>query len=230
MSGEVAISPLAPGLRHWEAPNPEWEGSVQWAQLVSSYAIEDGHRLLLFDPSAPPRDILELAARRDTAIVLTCPWHERDARSLVERFGWPLFSPPPDSPEDLMRMFGLTAEQAAQGSSDLAWLRASDAEKHFYSAGDRLPVGIEAFPGSKPNGVVLWIENRRAVVVGDTLVDFGQGLQPPPADFGYSGLPQGLTREQLAQRLRPLLGLPVEHVLATHGGPTDRAALERALA
>jgi len=73
-----------------------------------------------------------------------------------------------------MRMFGLTAEEAAGGSPDLAWLRASDAfEKHFYSAGDRPPVSVDAFPGSKPNGVVLWIENRRAVVVGDTLVDFG---------------------------------------------------------
>jgi hypothetical protein len=40
---------------------------------------------------------------------------------------------------------------------------------------------------------------------------------------------EGVTREQIAEGLRPLLGLPVEHVLATHGGPTDRAALERAL-
>jgi hypothetical protein len=31
------------------------------------------------------------------------------------------------------------------------------------------------------------------------------------------------------RKLRSLLELPVEHVLATHGGPTDRAALERAL-
>jgi hypothetical protein len=37
-------------------------------------------------------------------------------------------------------------------------------------------------------------------------------------------------REQVAERLRPLLELPVEHVPATHGGPTDRAALEHALA
>jgi hypothetical protein len=29
--------------------------------------------------------------------------------------------------------------------------------------------------------------------------------------------------------VRLLLERPVEHVLATHGGPTDRAALERAL-
>jgi hypothetical protein len=38
-----------------------------------------------------------------------------------------------------------------------------------------------------------------------------------------------VTREQVAEDLRPLLALPLEHVLATHGGPTGRAALERAL-
>jgi hypothetical protein len=39
-----------------------------------------------------------------------------------------------------------------------------------------------------------------------------------------------VTREEIAAGLRPLLELPVEHVLATHGGPYDRDALERALA
>jgi hypothetical protein len=38
-----------------------------------------------------------------------------------------------------------------------------------------------------------------------------------------------VTREEIAARLRPLLELPVEHALATHGGAHDRAALERAL-
>ena len=38
-----------------------------------------------------------------------------------------------------------------------------------------------------------------------------------------------MTREQVAEGLRPLLDLPVEHVLATHGRPFDRAALEQAL-
>ena len=61
-------------------------------------------------------------------------------------------------------------------------------------------------------------------IAGDTLVDFGQGLEIPP-----EWLPDGVTREQVTEGLRPLLERPVEHVLATHGGPTDRAALERAL-
>ena len=76
-----------------------------------------------------------------------------------------------------------------------------------------------------PNDVVLWIESHRAVIAGDTLVDFGQGLEIP-AEW----LPSGVERERIAEGLRPLLELPVELVLATHGGPTDKAGLERALA
>jgi glyoxylase-like metal-dependent hydrolase (beta-lactamase superfamily II) len=175
------VRELRPGLWHWEAPHPDWEGSVRWGQPVSSYAIDDGGRLLLFDPLAPPTEIVELAAGREAAIVLTCPWHERDARSLVERFGWPLFAPPPDSQEDLMRKYGATVEETAGGSPDLAWLLAAEAgELHLLVAGDRLPVGVEAFPGWEHNDVVLWIENHRAVVVGDALVDFGQGPRDQP--------------------------------------------------
>jgi hypothetical protein len=38
-----------------------------------------------------------------------------------------------------------------------------------------------------------------------------------------------VTREQVVEGLRPLLALPVQQLLGTHGGPYDRAALERAL-
>ncbi len=217
---------LQTGVWHWEAPHPDWEPSEPWHQEVSSYAIDDGDHLLLFDPLDPPSELVELAADRETAIVLTSPWHERDTRSLVERLGAPVFAPPPDTQEDLMRTYGVTAEQAAGGSPDLAWLLAGEAgEGHFYSAGDRLPVGVEAFPGQKHNDVVLWIEGSRAVIAGDTLVDFGKGLWINPR-----WLSKSVTREQVVEGLRPLLELPVELVLPTHGAPTDRAALERALA
>jgi hypothetical protein len=58
--------------------------------VVSSYAVDAGDRLLLFDPIAPPSEIHELAAGRETAVVLTAPWHQRDTRSLVERDANPL--------------------------------------------------------------------------------------------------------------------------------------------
>ena len=72
---------------------------------------------------------------------------------------------------------------------------------------------------------MLWVESNGAVISGDTLVDFGQGLE-----INERWLRPGVTFEQIAAGLRPLLELPVEHVLAAHGGPFDRAALERALA
>jgi glyoxylase-like metal-dependent hydrolase (beta-lactamase superfamily II) len=214
------------GVWHWEAPHPDWAGPEDAAfrqrlaamgatpneaarGLVSCYAVDGGDRLLLFDPLAVPREIEELAAGREPVVVLTSPWHERDTRSLVERLDAPVFTPLPD-----------------EGTPDVAWLLGgARSDAHLYSAGDRLPVGVEAFPGRLPNDVVLWIESRRAVIAGDTLVDFGHGLEIP-----VEWLPAGATREQVANGLAMLLDLPVEVVLATHGGPTDSAALRRALA
>ena len=40
---------------------------------------------------------------------------------------------------------------------------------------------------------------------------------------------KNVTRDDVVERLRPLLDLPVELVLPAHGEPTDRAALERVL-
>ena len=216
---------LRPGLWHWQAPHPDWRPTEPWSENVSSYAIDDGERLLLFDPLAVPSEIEALALDRETAIVLTAPWHERDAQSLVERFGMPVYTPLPDTAEYLMRTYGLTAEQAGEGSPDLIWLlRENKGEARPYSPGDRLPVGVEAFPGQKPNDAVLWIESHRAVVAGDTLADLGEGPQINPR-----WLSADVTREQVVEGLRPLLALPVEHLLETHGGPYDRGALERAL-
>jgi glyoxylase-like metal-dependent hydrolase (beta-lactamase superfamily II) len=132
--------------------------------------------------------------------------------------------PAPDTADDLVRKFGITREEADGGSPDVAWLLSGGrGEAHLYSAGDRLPIGIEAFLGREHNDLVLWIEARRAVVLGDTLVDFGRGLEM------NEWLRGGVTREQVVERLRPLLDMPVEVVLPAHGAPTDRAALERAL-
>jgi glyoxylase-like metal-dependent hydrolase (beta-lactamase superfamily II) len=216
---------LRPGLWHWQAPHPGWTPDEWWAQEVSSYALDDGARLLLVDPLSVPNELLELAAAREPVVVLTAPWHERDAQSLVERLGVQVFTPPPDAAEDLVRKYGITLEQAGGGSPDLAWLLAGDGgEAHLYAAGDQLPLGIEAFPGWEHNDLVLWVDHAGAVITGDTLGDFGRGLEI------NTHLPGSVTRAQIAERLRPLLERPVELVLPVHGAPTDRAALERALA
>lgn len=196
---------LQAGVWHWEAVHPEWTpedaATQDWGPEVSSYAIDDGARLLLFDPVALPGPLDELVAGHEAAIVLTCPWHRRDSGELAKRVGAPIYVPPPDEGDP------------------------SPVEGHVFSAGDRLPVGVEAFPGMERNDLVLWVESCRVLVVGDTLIDRGRGLE-----FSVEWANKGVPPEVILEGLRPLLELPVELVLPTHGAPTDRAALERALA
>lgn len=221
---DAPMRELRPGAWHWQAPHPDWTPAEQWPQLVSSCAIDDGRHLLLIDPLAVPAEILDLASGRETVVLLTAPWHERDARSLVERLGAPVYSPPPDSAEDLVQKYGITREQAGDGSPDLAWLvRDGLGEVHFYAAGDDLPFGVEASLGREHNDLVLWVEHLRAVVSGDTIVDFGGGL-------GINSLLRGgVTRDDVVDRLRPLLARPVEFLLSAHGEPEGRSAFERIL-
>ena len=64
---------LRTGLWHWEAPHPDWPGpenealrqrlagiaeTPSQAGVVSSYAIDNGDRVLLYDPLAVPREIV----------------------------------------------------------------------------------------------------------------------------------------------------------------------------
>ena len=198
------VQELRTGLWWWEAEHPEWTpedaGTEDWGPEVSSYAIDDGTRLLLIDPTAPPEQVDDLASGREVVIVLTCPWHQRDTRNLMERFGATLHMPPPDGsdPDPL--------------------------PGQVFRAGQRLPIGVEARPGMEPNDLVLWIEGQGALIAGDTLIDRGNGLEFP-ADWAN----KGVAPEQILETLRPLLDLPVELVLPTHGAPADRAALDRAL-
>ena len=197
---------LQPGVWWWEGRHPDWDDEADagsdWGPEVSSYAVDDGERLLLIDPTTPPEALLELAREREMIIVLTNPWHERSAPALVERLGAAVYAPPPDDDGKGIRM-----------------------PAQRFVAGDRLPFGVEAFPGREPPfDVLLRLESHGAVAIGDTVIDRGRGLELPE-----DWLPEGVTREEVVAGLQPLLALPFELVLPTHGAPTGREALERAL-
>jgi hypothetical protein len=182
-------------------------------------------RLLLFDPLAVPSELEVLAADREAAIVLIAPWHERDAQSLVERLGVPVYTPLLDTAEDLMKKYGISGEQTGNGSPDL---NLAPARKHGPGAPVHArrpaPVRSRRVPGAG-------VERHRAL---DRWPPCGhlrrnaRRLRPGSRDHPR-WLREAVTREQLVEGLRPLLKLPIEHVLAMHGGPNDRAALERAL-
>jgi len=168
--------------------------------------MDDGTHLLLFDPLTPPSELEHVMEARIPVVILTAPWHERDTQSLVERFHAPVYVAEPDGP-------------------DVTWLLGDSVlESHVISAGQRLPFGIEAFAGRQSNDLVLWVESRGVLVCGDTLVDFGRGLE-----IHEEWLWGGVTRDQVVEAIRPLLELPVQLVLPAHGVPTDKPALVRAL-
>jgi glyoxylase-like metal-dependent hydrolase (beta-lactamase superfamily II) len=206
---------LRHGIWHWQSPHPDWTEEQRWPQLVSSYAIEVGDDLLLFDPLSVP----DALGERATAVVLTAPYHERDAR----RLGLPVHTPPADTWEDWVEKFGVDPDRVrGMESDDLAWLRAGEGEGHFHAPGP-WPFGMTAYPGREANDVIFWLPAARVIVTGDSISDFGDGL-----DVQLGGR-KHVTRESVIQSLRQLLELPVELVLPAHGGPWGRTALDRLL-
>jgi hypothetical protein len=63
-----------------------------------------------------------------------------------------------------------------------------------------------------------------ALVCGDTLSDFGEGMHVALGGRTH------VTEEQIKERLQPLLDLPVELVLPAHGEPGGRELVEQVLA
>ena len=125
-------------------------------------------RVVLFDPLAVPDELRE----RASAVVLTAPYHERDAH----RLGLPVHTPPADTWQDWVEKFGVDPERVrGMESEDFAWLRRGEGDGHFHGPG-AWPFGIHAYAGREDNDLVLWLPSANALVTGDSLSDFGDGL------------------------------------------------------
>jgi hypothetical protein len=93
---------------------------------------------------------------------------------------------------------------------------------------ERLPGGVEKRPGGYPDEVLFWVPARSALVAGDVLLGADHGVRVQPDAWLF----EGWTREQLRDSLRPLLELPIEMILLTHGDPVledGREALRAAI-
>ena len=143
---------------------------------------------------------------RPAHVLVTVYWHAREAAGLKARTWAPSRSLRP------LANRGVEAENAADG----------------------LPGGIRAFPTARAAEAVYWLPEHRALVVGDVLL--GAGAKPRATDEALRLCPERwlgkATHDDLRESLRPLLDLPVEHVLVSHGAPVlggGKAALERVL-
>jgi hypothetical protein len=95
-----------------------------------------------------------------------------------------------------------------------------------------MPAGVQAVPIEGFDETMYWLPGPRALVPGDRLLGDGAGgLRMCPASW-LQYLPDD-DLGQLRAALRPLLDLPVEHVLVSHGEPVlgdGRIAIANALA
>ena len=163
---------------------------------------------MLFDPLVRDEEAWaaldeRVAQHGPPHVLITLMWHVRSAPEIVERY--------PGT-----RVWAHRREPWIEGTRER--VRVTDE----FSLGDPLPAGIETH---EPREVVYWIPEHRALVAGDVLLtDRAGGVRLTP----WLGEQPA---EELREKVRALLELPIELVLLTHGGAVEdgRAALERAL-
>ena len=131
-----------------------------------------------------------------------------------------LFDPiaPPDE---------LTAEGDVQIVLTAEWHSRDAAERGWPIRGDDLPPQVTAQPAFFPGERTLWLPGHNALVAGDCLPN--GGAMP---DAWLESEWAKATREEYNAKLSPLLDLPVELLLATHGDPVlddAQSALRRAI-
>lgn len=146
-------------------------------------------------------------------------WETPEAVALVD----PLVPSEPDERERFWRALDRDVERLGQPVVVIltcSWHERSTQEiigrygARLADTGTAAAGGAVAYPVAEE--VVLWLPAPRTVVVGDVLVgDELGGLRLCPASW----LPDGLTPAEAASALEPLLDLPAERILVSHGEP-----------
>ena len=147
---------------------------------------------MLFDPLDPPPDV-----RRADHVLVTVYWHGRSTEDVDAGRVWA-----PSRSAQPLRNRGV-------GVTDV------------FRTADELPGGIRPFQTARAAEVAYWLPDQHAFVVGDVLL--GAGAKPRPTNAPSRLCPERWlgkqTHDDLRASLRPVLELPVERVLVSHGKP-----------
>lgn len=178
----------------------------EWQEDVASVAVETSDGLVVIDPIDPPPQFAQPAH-----VLITVYWHHRDADKVGAARTW-----------------ATTRATRPLGNRGVGVTDAVDDDAV-------LPGGIRGFLTARPSEVVYWLPEQQAVVAGDVLL--GAGAKPRATREPLRLCPERwlgkASHADLRASLRPLLELPVERVLPSHGAPVLRAgrpALEALLA
>jgi glyoxylase-like metal-dependent hydrolase (beta-lactamase superfamily II) len=205
-------------LWRWTAEHPDWTpeegGEDGWEPTVSSYAAVADDTLALFDPLLPEaetavHDALDTEVERvgPPHVFITIYWHARSALRLVDRYAgarvW---------------AYGPAAADIQQRT------RVTDT----FTLEDELPARVRGYEAGVANEVIYWLPDDRALVTGDVVI--ATAARPTPRIWSENMRPEVL--DNVRRSLRPLVELPVELLLLTHGEPLldgARQALRGAL-
>ena len=85
-----------------------------------------------------------------------------------------------------------------------------------------LPRGVESFVVQGAGETIFWLPEPRTLIPGDRILGAGGGGLRLCPDSWLRSLKTPITQAELKPRLRPLLELPVQRVLVSHGEPILR--------
>jgi hypothetical protein len=209
---------LTDGLWRWTARHPDWHPGEFGAE-VACFAAEAGDTLLLIDPLLPPDPepvvtVLDRAASKRVAILITIPYHVR-------------------SSEELWKRYRKDAETTIHGHPACAKRLKSKSGFHAIDTDAELPGGVTAHSIGKPRRyeTPLHLPSHAALVFGDAVAEWKGRLVVWAADRVDAKV-ERFYRERFNPTLEPLLDLRAESVLVTHGDPVmggGTEALRKAL-
>jgi hypothetical protein len=201
-----AVHEVRPGLHRWTATHPDAEP----APTVGS-------------PDDWGPDVASIAYQAPDALLLVdplVPGDRSDLReeldALVARHGQPV-------------VIVTTLQFHRRSRGELAERYGASTSRTKKT----LPREVETVVIKNAGETMVWLPKVRALIPGDRLLgdDDGGGVRLCP-DSWLRYLPSGMRRAELRKALRPLLDLPVELVLVSHGEPVlenGREAIAAAL-
>jgi hypothetical protein len=214
---------LKEGLWRWTARHPEWHPGEFGAE-VASFAAQAGETTLLIDPLLPAEGdagrasvlaAIDEALRDRLAILITIPYHVRSA-------------------EELWRRYKKDVETTVHGHPACAKRLNNRTGFREIEPGVPLPAGVTAHRIGKPrrHETPLHVPSHGALAFGDAVAETDGRLAVWSTDKVDAKV-ERFYKERFNPTLRPLLELPFDAVLVTHGAPVLtnakralRAALE----
>lgn len=212
---------LSDGLWRWTARHPEWHPGEFGAE-VACFAAQAGDTTLLIDPLLPEDEVaagrvldaIDAAIQDRVAILITIPYHVR-------------------SSEELWRRYRKQAETTIHGHRAAANRLEDMSGFEEIEAGAPLPGGVTAHTIGKPRRyeMPLHLPSHKALVFGDAVAETNGRLVVWATDKVDAKV-ERFYRKSFNPTLEPLLGLPFNAVLPTHGQPVltkGKQALKQAL-